>query len=77
MLLTCENKLKLGDLGLAKLMENITHASTYAGTKQYMSPEVYNDGRYYPNADIWYSNNLFVTAYILIIIIIVLKFFLF
>jgi serine/threonine protein kinase len=58
MLLTDRNHIKLADLGIAKLMEE-THASTYAGTKEYMSPEVFKTrdeiSKYYPNTDIWYS----------------------
>ena len=56
MLLSGKNEIKLGDLGISKLMEN-THASTYAGTPLYMSPEVFKaqftDISYYPNTDIW------------------------
>ena len=57
MLLTKNNELKLADLGWSKIM-NKTHASTYAGTPCYMSPEVfkaqYMEMKYFPNADIWY-----------------------
>lgn len=57
MLLTDRNHIKLADLGISKLMES-THASTYAGTKEYMSPEVFKTrdeiSKYYPNTDIWY-----------------------
>ena len=57
MLLTGLNHIKLADLGVAKVMED-THATTHAGTLQYMSPEVFkanfwNDFVYYPNTDIW------------------------
>ena len=56
MLLSGRNEIKLGDLGISKIMEE-THASTYAGTKEYMSPEVFKaqvlDIKYYPNTDIW------------------------
>ena len=58
MLLNDRNEIKLTDLGISKIMEE-THASTYAGTKQYMSPEVFKsqvlDIKYYPNTDIWYE----------------------
>ena len=40
MLLNGSDEIKLGDLGISKLMEN-SHASTHAGTRQYMSPEVF------------------------------------
>ena len=56
MLLNENNEIKLGDLGISKLMDN-THASTYAGTPRYMSPEVFKsqfiDTKYYPNTDVW------------------------
>ena len=56
MLLNGRNEIKLGDLGISKLMEN-THASTHAGTLPYMSPEVFEtqfrDSKYYPNTDVW------------------------
>ena len=56
MFLNGKYEIKLGDLGISKLMEN-THASTYAGTRQYMSPEVFKaqsmETKYYPNTDIW------------------------
>ena len=37
MLLSGKNEIKIADLGISKIMEE-THASTYAGTKEYMSP---------------------------------------
>ena len=56
MLLSVRHEIKLGDLGISKIMEN-THASTHAGTPMYMSPEVFKaqfmDINYYPNTDIW------------------------
>ena len=56
MLLNGVNEIKLGDLGLSKLMEN-THASSYAGNLLYMSPEVFKaqfmETKYYPNTDVW------------------------
>jgi serine/threonine protein kinase len=49
--------IKLGDLGLAKLLEN-TKASTFAGTLLYMSPEQFRclseHGEYTAKTDIWY-----------------------
>ena len=56
MLLSGRDEMKLANLGTSKLMEN-THASTYAGTLPYVSPEVFKsqfqDNIYYPNTDIW------------------------
>ena len=57
MLLTENNELKLADLGWSKIM-NKTHASSYAGSPAYMSPEVFKAQfmriSYYPNTDVWY-----------------------
>ena len=57
MLLTERNEIKLTDLGWSKIMDK-THASTFAGTPLYMSPEVFKadvlETEYYPNTDIWY-----------------------
>lgn len=52
-----KDDIKLSDFLIAKKLEK-THASTYAGTPHYMSPEVFKtmfmDGiAYYPNTDIW------------------------
>ena len=56
MFLSGRNEIKLGDLGISKIMEE-THASTHAGTLPYMSPEVFkahvSDVKYYPNTDVW------------------------
>jgi serine/threonine protein kinase len=58
MLLSGKNEIKLGDLGLSKLMDK-SHASSHAGTPAYMSPEVFKaqfiDTNYYPNTDVWYD----------------------
>ena len=57
MLLTTTNEIKIGDLGISKIMENNEYASSHAGTPTYMSPEVFKaqvmDIKYYPNTDIW------------------------
>ena len=71
MLLTANDDIKLGDLGVAKLMED-THACTYAGTPCYMSPEVFraqnidDDAEYYPNTDIWYIILLILSIFFLL-----------
>ena len=56
MFLSVRNEIKLGDLGISKLMDK-AYASTHAGTKEYMSPEVfkslYMKMKYYPNTDVW------------------------
>ena len=56
MLLTGKDDIKIGDLGVSKLMQT-THAASCAGTIAYMSPEVFRSQfeelKYYPNTDIW------------------------
>ena len=56
MLLNGINDIKLASFALAKIMGN-SHASTYAGTPVYMSPEVFKaqfiESKYYPNTDVW------------------------
>ena len=32
---------KIGDMGLSKITQNSLHAYTLAGTREYMSPEMY------------------------------------
>ena len=63
MLLTERNEIKLADLGWSKIMDK-THASTFAGSPAYMSPEVFKadvlETEYYPNTDIWYLNICFI-----------------
>ena len=62
------NVIKLGDLGLSKLIES-TKASTFAGSPIYMSPEqfkcLYEYATYSAKTDIWYRNttNLFMNLY--------------
>lgn len=48
------NEVKLGDFGLAKILdEHAMMANTYVGTPYYMSPEVLLDKPYTPQSDIW------------------------
>ena len=52
--LTKENKVKIGDLGAAKIMENIENfATSKVGTPYYLSPEVCEDRPYNNKSDIW------------------------
>lgn len=50
------NRVKLGDLGIAKILENTIRNSekfTNIGTFQYMSPEILNEQQYSYNTDVW------------------------
>ena len=52
--LTRDNKIKIGDLGVAKIMENIENfATSKVGTPYYLSPEVCEDRPYNYKSDIW------------------------
>ena len=54
MLLTVDNVIKLGDLGVAKVMQHYNMAHTRAGTQNYMSPEMRANEEYSFPTDIWY-----------------------
>lgn len=60
MFLTCEDQIKLGDFGNARLYQPDSEQiiSTYIGTIPYMSPEMQNfqNRKYSPTTDIWLAN---------------------
>lgn len=48
------NTVKLGDFGLAKILDQEHFmTNTYVGTPYYMSPEVLNDQPFTPQSDVW------------------------
>jgi NIMA (never in mitosis gene a)-related kinase len=52
--LTKDNKIKIGDLGVAKILDNIEKFTTSkVGTPYYLSPEVCEDRPYNNKSDIW------------------------
>ena len=55
--MTKENVVKIGDLGIATIVENSGSAHTFAGTRPYMSPELYKSFMsrpFYNNkTDVW------------------------
>ena len=52
--LTKENKVKIGDLGVAKILESLENfATSKVGTPYYLSPEVCEDRPYNNKSDIW------------------------
>jgi NIMA (never in mitosis gene a)-related kinase len=52
--LSKENKIKIGDLGGAKMLEeNQDFATSKVGTPYYLSPEVCEDRPYNEKSDIW------------------------
>lgn len=52
--LTKDNKLKIGDLGVAKILENAENfVTSKVGTPYYLSPEVCEDRPYNNKSDIW------------------------
>ena len=44
---------KIGDLGVAKILENTKHAMTFIGTPYYVSPEMCRNKPYNEKSDIW------------------------
>ena len=51
--LDSNNNIKIGDLGIAKIMLNSRFTATNIGTPYYMSPELFNGDYYNYNADTW------------------------
>eukprot|EP00760_Papus_ankaliazontas_P003390 PhM_4_TR11597/c0_g1_i1/m.58165/K08857/NEK1_4_5; NIMA (never in mitosis gene a)-related kinase 1/4/5 len=51
---------KIGDFGVSKMLTpSVTHARTFIGTPQYMSPEVCTEERYGHKSDVWSVGVLF------------------
>ena len=44
---------KIGDLGIAKILQNTVHARTFIGTPYYISPELCKDLPYDKKSDVW------------------------
>ena len=51
--LTDKNKIKIGDLGVAKLLNSNANASTCIGTPYYLSPEICKEKPYNSKGDVW------------------------
>ena len=52
--LTKDNKVKIGDLGVAKILESLENfATSKVGTPYYLSPEVCEEKPYNDKSDIW------------------------
>lgn len=51
--LNCENKIKIGDLGIAKVVNKSGFAHTFIGTPYYLSPEICEEKPYNTKSDIW------------------------
>jgi serine/threonine protein kinase len=47
------NRVKLGDLGLAHSLESITSTFKAGGTPCYMAPEVITEKGYFLKSDLW------------------------
>jgi NIMA (never in mitosis gene a)-related kinase len=51
--LTKEEKVKIGDLGVAKVLNQTNFARTFIGTPYYLSPEICEEKPYNDKSDIW------------------------
>jgi len=51
--LTNKNQVKIGDLGVAKLLSANANASTCIGTPYYLSPEICKEKPYNSKGDVW------------------------
>ena len=48
-----ENDVRVGDLGVAKVLNNTFFAKTFIGTPYYLSPEICEDKPYNDKSDVW------------------------
>ena len=46
-------QIKLGDFGISKYLETMKKAHTFAGSSEYLAPEIISEGNYSFEADIW------------------------
>ena len=51
--LTNKNQVKIGDLGVAKLLSTNANANTCIGTPYYLSPEICQEKPYNSKGDVW------------------------
>ena len=51
--LTKNLDIKIGDLGVAKILQNTLHAYTFIGTPFYLSPEICEEKPYNEKSDVW------------------------
>jgi len=53
MFMTKDDKIKIGDLGVAKVLFQTQFAKTFVGTPYYLSPEICEEKPYNEKSDIW------------------------
>ena len=51
--LTKDYNCKIGDLGVAKILNGTNHANTFVGTPYYLSPEICEEKPYNEKSDVW------------------------
>ena len=53
-----DNDIRVGDLGVAKVLDQTFFAKTYIGTPYYLSPEICEDKPYNDKSDVWALGNI-------------------
>ena len=51
--ISSDHLIKIGDFGISKILDGTNYAQTFAGTYNYMAPEIINYNKYSKKVDIW------------------------
>lgn len=66
--MTKDSVVKIGDLGVSKIIASTIHAQSLAGTRNYMSPEQLSNEKYTEKTDVWFVLMPILNLYFLIFI---------